>query len=156
MRGSRSTPKGLLSTLPAIVTFIIGYLTGGFLDRTKDRRYALAELFPAALALIAAGFLWDYWFGFPINKKLWTSSYTLYAGGWSLLALATVVWAADVHGRTRVLSFFNIFGRNPLLAYLSSEGPGGGVLPGEARRAGRHAAVRIHVALPAPRRGPGG
>ena len=114
-------PEGVLSTLPAIVTFIIGYLAGQFLDRTRDRRQALSELLPAACLLIAAGFLWDYWFGFPINKKIWTSSFTLYAGGWSLLILGLVLWAVDVHGRARFLSFFNVFGRNPLLAYITSE-----------------------------------
>lgn len=114
-------PEGVLSTLPAIVTFIIGYLAGQFLDRTPDRRRALSELLPAACLLIAAGFLWDYWLGFPINKKLWTSSYTLYAGGWSLLILGLVLWAVDVHRRARFLSFFNVFGRNPLLAYITSE-----------------------------------
>jgi predicted acyltransferase len=114
-------PEGLLSTLPAIVTFIIGYLTGQFLDRTRDRRQALSELLPAACLLIAAGFLWDSWFGFPINKKIWTSSYTLYAGGWSLLVLGLVLWAVDVHGKARFLFFFNVFGRNPLLAYITSE-----------------------------------
>jgi predicted acyltransferase len=100
---------------------IIGFLAGEFLDRTKDRRHALAELLPAACLLIAAGFLCDYWLGLPINKKLWTSFYTLYAGGWSLLTLGLIVWAADGHGRRRALSFFNIFGRNPLLAYIASE-----------------------------------
>ncbi len=114
-------PEGVLSTLPAIVTFIIGYLTGQFLDRTADRRRALSDLLPAACLLIAAGFVWDSWFGFPINKKIWTSSFTLYAGGWSLLLLGLVLWAVDVRGRARVLFFFNVFGRNPLLAYITSE-----------------------------------
>ncbi|MBP1634244.1 MAG: hypothetical protein H6Q10_818 [Acidobacteria bacterium] len=114
-------PEGVLSTLPAIVTFIIGYLAGQFLDRTRDRRAAVSELLPAACLLIAAGYVWDSWLGFPINKKLWTSSFTLYAGGWSLLALGLVLWAADVHGKARWLSFFNVLGRNPLLAYIASE-----------------------------------
>jgi predicted acyltransferase len=114
-------PEGLLSTLPAIVTFIIGYLTGQFLDRTEDRRQALVELLPAACLLIAAGFVWSEWFGFPINKKLWTSSYTLYAGGWSMLVLGLVMWAVDIHRTAGPLAFFNVFGRNPLLAYITSE-----------------------------------
>jgi predicted acyltransferase len=114
-------PEGILSTLPAIVTFIIGYLTGRFLDRTRDRRQALVELLPTACLLIAAGFIWSEWFGFPINKKLWTSSYTLYASGWSMLVLGLVMWAVDVHGKAGPLTFFNVFGRNPLLAYITSE-----------------------------------
>jgi predicted acyltransferase len=114
-------PEGLLSTLPSIVTFIIGYVTGQFLDRTRDRRQALSDLLPAACLLITVGYLWSAWFGFPINKKLWTSSYTLYAGGWSLLILGLVMWAVDVHGKVGPLSFFNVFGMNPLLAYITSE-----------------------------------
>lgn len=114
-------PEGVLSTLPAIVTFIIGYLTGRFLDRTEDRRLVLVELLPAACLLIAAGFVWSEWFGFPINKKLWTSSFTLYAGGWSMLVLGLVMWTADIHGKAGPLTFFNVFGRNPLLAYITSE-----------------------------------
>jgi predicted acyltransferase len=114
-------PEGILSTIPAIVTFIIGYLTGEFLDRTKDRRQAVSELLPVACLLIAAGWIWSEWFGFPINKKLWTSSYTLYVGGWSMLVLGLVMWVSDVHRKTGPLAFFNIFGRNPLLAYITSE-----------------------------------
>ena len=79
-------PEGVLSTLPAVVTFVMGYLVGAFLDRTQDRRHAVAELLPAAVLLIGAGLVWDSWFGFPINKKLWTSSFVLYAAGWSTLA----------------------------------------------------------------------
>ncbi len=114
-------PEGALSTLPAIVTFIIGYLTGQFVDRTPDRRHALSEMFPTAFLLIAGGFLWSYWLGFPINKKLWTSSYTLYVGGLSLLILSLVFWLVEVKGQARCFSFFNVFGRSPLLAYITSE-----------------------------------
>ena len=114
-------PEGVLSTLPSIVTFIIGYLTGGFLGRQPDRRYALSELFPAAFLLIAAGLLWDYWLGFPINKKLWTSSYTLYVGGLSLFVLCMAVWLIDIRGKAGWFKFFNIFGMNPLVAYITSE-----------------------------------
>ncbi len=114
-------PEGALSTLPALVTFILGYLTGQFLDQTKDRRLALSELFPVAFLLIGTGFLWSYWLGFPINKKLWTSSYTLYVGGLSLLILCLVLWLVDVKGKPQFFSFFNIFGRSPLLAYITSE-----------------------------------
>lgn len=114
-------PEGVLSTLPAIVTFILGYLTGRFIDSTPDRRLALSELFPRAFLLIATGFLWSYWLGFPINKKIWTSSYNLYVGGMSLLLLSLTIWWVDVKGFGKFLRFFDIFGRNPLLAYITSE-----------------------------------
>ena len=115
-------PEGLLSTLPAIVTFVIGYLTGRFLDENRDRRFAVSEMFPRALILIAAGWVWSSWLGFPINKKLWTSSYTLYVGGFSLLLLTFCVWLVDIRRRARFLSFFDVLGKNPLLAYITSEG----------------------------------
>jgi predicted acyltransferase len=137
-------PEGALSTLPALATFIVGYLAGRFLDRSGDPRRALRALVAAACLLLAAGWLWDQLLGLPINKKLWTSSYVLYAGGWSLLALSFVVWAAELRGRARWFSFFAIFGRNPLLAFVASElllvtlftvtvgGPGGTPMSGQA------------------------
>lgn len=114
-------PEGVLSTLPAIVTFLLGYLAAVVLDRLPDRRHAVSELFPIALLLVAVGFLWDYWCGFPINKKLWTSSYTLFVGGLSMLLLALAIWLVDIKGHARWFGFFNVFGKNPLLAYLVSE-----------------------------------
>ncbi|MBI1839591.1 MAG: DUF1624 domain-containing protein [Verrucomicrobia bacterium] len=114
-------PEGVLSTLPALVTFLIGYLAGELLGRTPDRRSALNKLFPAALALIAGGLVWDYCLGFPINKKLWTSSYALFVGGLSLSLLCLAIWLIDVKGKAGGLRFFNIFGMNPLVAYITSE-----------------------------------
>lgn len=114
-------PEGLLSTLPAIVTFVIGYLTGGYIGRSTDKRLVTSELFPIALIMIAMGYLWSEVLGFPINKKLWTSSYVLYAGGWSLLGLTFCIWLSDIKGWARHLSFFRIYGTNPLLAYVLSE-----------------------------------
>lgn len=114
-------PEGVLSTLPAIVTYILGFLSGRFLDRISDRRHALSELFPIGILLLAVGFLWDYWLGFPINKKLWTSSYTLFVGGLSTLLLCLAVWSVDIRRWGKGLRFFNVFGRNPLLAYVVSE-----------------------------------
>lgn len=114
-------PEGILSTIPAIVTYVLGYLTGQYIDSNKDKRFIISELFPASLLLIAAGFLWEYWLGFPVNKKLWTSSYVLYAGGISMLMLTISIWLADIKGWGKRLDFFRIFGTNPLLAYVLSE-----------------------------------
>ncbi len=114
-------PEGGLSSLPAIGTFITGYVTGGFLDSCRDRRLAISELFPAAVLLILAGLVWSEWLGFPLNKKLWTSSFVLYTGGLSLLLFCLTIWLVDVKGRGGYLSFFRVFGLNPLLAYVTSE-----------------------------------
>lgn len=114
-------PEGALGTLPAVATFILGHFAGRTLDRSDDPRRALRTLVAAACLLLAAGWLWDHLLGLPINKKLWTGSYVLYAGGWSLLALCVVAWAPGSHGHARPLSFFAVFGRNPLLAFVVSE-----------------------------------
>lgn len=116
-------PEGILSTIPAVVTFLIGYSCGRFIDKTRDSRKVVSDLFPVAFSLIALGLAWDQWFGFPINKKLWTSSYTLFVGGLSMMLLAQTIWLTDIRGyHTNPLTkFFVIFGKNPLLAYLVSE-----------------------------------
>ena len=114
-------PEGALGTLPALATFILGHLAGRFLDRSGDTRGALRVLVPAACLLIAAGWLADLLLGLPINKKLWTASFVLYAGGWSLLILCLAAWVADVRGRAAALSCIAIFGRHPLLAFVASE-----------------------------------
>lgn len=114
-------PEGALGTLPALATFILGYLVARFVDHSGDARRALAVLVPAACLLIAAGWAWDVLLGLPINKKLWTGSFVLYAGGWSLAVLCLVAWAADVRGHGPALAFFAVFGRHPLFAFLASE-----------------------------------
>jgi predicted acyltransferase len=87
-------PEGLLSTLPAVATTLLGALTGYWLrSATPERRKTLGML-GAAAALLAAGWLWGY--SFPINKKLWTSSYVLLSAGWALLALTLLYWLLDV------------------------------------------------------------
>ncbi len=110
-------PEGLLSTIPAIVTVIIGYLTGAIIRETEKLKV------PGMLALygmagIVAGFLWS--FLLPLNKPLWTSSYVLYAAGWALLLLALMIWIIDLKGFTRWTPFFVVFGMNPLVIFALS------------------------------------
>ncbi|QNH63380.1 acyltransferase family protein [Hymenobacter sediminicola] len=88
-------PEGLLGTLPAVGTGLLGLLTGQWLRR-KDVEPAtkVVWLFVDAGLLIVLGLIWNGWF--PINKSLWTSSYVLYTGGLSVAALATLYWLCDV------------------------------------------------------------
>jgi predicted acyltransferase len=119
-------PEGLLSTLPSLATTLIGLLAGTWLrsDRTLARK--VAGIAWAGLGCLLLGALWHV--DFPINKKLWTSSYVLFAGGWSLLLLAlflVVVDLRDAGGDGRKRSTWQaallVFGANSIVAYLFSE-----------------------------------
>jgi predicted acyltransferase len=113
-------PEGVLSTLPAVVTVLLGWFSGGMLERRGDFKDGLVrDLLLWGLALGFAGLFWDLFF--PINKKLWTSSYVLYAGGISMLLLAACVWFIDVRGWRNGAGFFLAFGANALFAYVLSE-----------------------------------
>jgi len=68
-------------------------------------------------------FIIAYWwnFGFPINKKLWTSSFVLHTVGLDCMILACIIYWIDFLGKKRGVYFFQVFGRNPLFIYLLSE-----------------------------------
>ncbi len=119
-------PEGLISTIPALATTWIGVLTGIWL-RTKrslaTKTYGIAI---AGVALVLSGSLWN--LSFPINKKLWTSSYVLFAGGLSLLLLALCMWIVDLHqvdsgkaNRQKWEMPFLVFGTNAIAAYVFAE-----------------------------------
>ncbi|MCC6411189.1 MAG: hypothetical protein IT270_06000 [Saprospiraceae bacterium] len=113
-------PEGVLSTLPAVVTVLLGWFSGGMLQRRGEQKDALVrDLLLFGLAIGFAGLLWD--LTFPINKKLWTSSYVLYAGGMSMILLAACIWFLDVRGWRNGAGFFLTFGANALFAYVLSE-----------------------------------
>ncbi len=110
-------PEGLMSSLPAIVTVLFGYLAGVMIKNTEKR------LVPRKLALYGviatvAGRLWG--FLLPINKPLWTSSYVLYTAGLAALLLALLVFIIDLKGYKKWTSFFVVFGMNPLFIYALS------------------------------------
>ncbi|WP_317239120.1 hypothetical protein [Hymenobacter sp. 5516J-16] len=93
-------PEGLLSTLPAIGTGLLGMLAGQWLRRREvEPATKVAWLFVAGGACTVLGLIWNGWF--PINKSLWTSSYVLYAGGLALAVLAGLYWLTDVQGYRR-------------------------------------------------------
>ena len=111
-------PEGLLSTIPAIGTGMLGVFTGSWLLK-KERSYeAVTGLFVAGVILTALGLVWDV--AFPINKKLWTSSYVLYTGGLALLFLGICYWAVDLKGWSSWSKPFQVFGMNALFVYVLS------------------------------------
>lgn len=110
-------PEGLLGTIPAIVTVIIGYLIGSLVKDT-EKKMVPKRLIIFGLAAIAAGLVWA--LGFPINKPIWTSSYVLYTAGWASLVLALLIWIIDLKGYSKWTSFFVVFGMNPLFIFALS------------------------------------
>jgi predicted acyltransferase len=112
-------PEGVLSTVPAIVTGLLGVAAGRWLQRPFPLTRRLAGLALGGVVLVALGYLWD--LDFPINKALWTSSYVLLAGGYAALALAALGWVADVRGLTRWALPFSVFGVNAIIAFAGDE-----------------------------------
>ncbi|MFO7256670.1 MAG: DUF5009 domain-containing protein [Bacteroidota bacterium] len=111
-------PEGLLSTLPATVNVIIGYLAGQFIRRHGISYETIARLMLAAGALIFVAFAWD--LSFPFNKKIWTSSFVLLTSGINLAMIASLIYLIDIVHYTRGVYFFQVFGRNPLFIYVTA------------------------------------
>ncbi|HEY0742214.1 MAG TPA: heparan-alpha-glucosaminide N-acetyltransferase domain-containing protein [Chryseosolibacter sp.] len=112
-------PEGLLSTLPAIVNVIAGYFAGDFIRRMGNSYETIAKLMIAGAVLILVALTWD--MAFPINKKLWTSSFVLLTVGLDLLILPVLIYIIEIYHSQKWTYFFVVFGRNPLFIYLLSE-----------------------------------
>jgi len=113
-------PEGLLSTIPALATTLIGVLTGDWLRSNSSARRKVIWMLVLGVAGIAAGKFFG--ISFPINKKLWTSSYVLFTGGAGLVGLAICYWALDIkqwRGRWTMPAL--VFGMNSIVAYAFSE-----------------------------------
>jgi predicted acyltransferase len=122
-------PEGLLSDIPALGSTLLGLLTAFWLRSRKSISTRTLGLVAGAAGCMISGYLWSVWF--PLNKKLWTSSFVLAAAGWSLAVLALAWWAVEQKGwgKTRtgkaVLWPWLVFGSNAIVAYMISE-----LLPG--------------------------
>ncbi|MBT1703868.1 acyltransferase family protein [Chryseosolibacter indicus] len=112
-------PEGLISTLPAIVNVIAGYLAGDFIKRYGNSYETIAKLMIAGAVLITVALGWD--MTFPINKKLWTSSFVLLTVGLDLVLLSVLIFIVELSAKRNWTYFFEVFGRNPLFIYLLSE-----------------------------------
>jgi predicted acyltransferase len=112
-------PEGLLSTLPSTVNVIAGYVTGIYLQRNGQTYETIAKMLMVGVVLLLLALWWDLLF--PINKKLWTSSYVLLTVGIDLCALSILVFILDIAKQRGWTYFFEVFGRNTLFIYLLSE-----------------------------------
>ena len=111
-------PEGLLSTLPAIGTCLLGVLVGFLLQSTRiEPQRKVLWLIGTGVAMIAAGYLWS--LQFPIIKNIWTSSYVLVAGGYSALLLGVLYQVMDIWGISAWATVFGWIGANAITLYMA-------------------------------------
>lgn len=110
-------PEGLLSTLPAVVTAMLGNFTGEFIreSRLSGGRKTLV-MAAAGAVLLGLGLLWSNWL--PINKALWSSSYVLVVGAYSVLMFALFYWIIDVKGWRKWAFPLKVVGMNSIAVYM--------------------------------------
>lgn len=117
-------PEGILSTLPAIVTGLLGIFTGLFIRNQKvSDREKVIGLIGAGVISACIGWMWGV--EFPVIKKIWTSSYVLVAGGYSAILLGVFYWIVDVKKWRTWCQPFVWIGMNPITLYLTSNFMGG-------------------------------
>jgi predicted acyltransferase len=112
-------PEGLLSTLPAITNVIAGFVAGRYIKLKGISFESLTVLLLSGALLVFLAYCWG--LNFPINKKLWTSSFVLLTIGLDCIIIAAIIYIINFKGKTGWTYFFEVFGRNPLFIYLLSE-----------------------------------
>ena len=115
---SMGDPEGLFSTLPAVVSVLLGYFTGDWLRKQPVNSRTSMDLVLVGLSGLVIGEVWGFWF--PINKKLWTSSYVVFTAGWALLLLAACYELIEVRSLRRWGKPFEIMGLNAIFAFVAS------------------------------------
>jgi predicted acyltransferase len=110
--------EGILSTLPAICTALIGMFVGEFMQQTKySNNQKVCYLLGIGTLLVFVGWIWS--FTLPLNKTLWSSSFVLYVGGISIILFSIFYWIFDVKHKLKKLStFFCVIGVNSIFIYL--------------------------------------
>ncbi|MEO6723445.1 MAG: DUF5009 domain-containing protein [Ferruginibacter sp.] len=116
-------PEGLMSVFAAIVEVIFGWLVGSYILQKGKTHEMLNGVFVAGCVLLFTAYCWD--MVFPINKKIWTSSYTLFTSGLAMLILSVLMYIIEFKDRRGAWSrFFDVFGKNALFIFMLS-----GILP---------------------------
>lgn len=109
-------PEGILSTVPAIATALLGMLAGVFVQRSRPTWRTAFTLFVAGLVLALLGAAWNVIY--PINKALWSSSFVLAVAGYSLIMFALFYYIIDVLGWRKWDLYFKVIGMNSILIYM--------------------------------------
>jgi predicted acyltransferase len=111
-------PEGILSSVPATATVILGVLAGQWLGARRPLLERITALFAAGAIGMMVGLVWNW--SFPIGKNLWTSSYVVFTAGMACVALATCMWLIDVERVTGWTKPLVIYGVNPIVAFVAS------------------------------------
>ncbi|OQX83221.1 DUF5009 domain-containing protein [candidate division KSB1 bacterium 4484_87] len=111
-------PEGILSTIPAIATVMFGVFTGNWLRSSRDKYEKVSGLFVAGNFALFAGIVMDIWL--PINKNMWTSSYSVFMAGMAAIFLAMCYWIIDIKGYVKWAQPFVVFGSNAIAVYVLS------------------------------------
>ena len=112
-------PEGLLSTIPALFNVIGGYAVGNYLQKKGNTYEALTKILLAGVLLLFVAYCWNDFL--PVNKKLWTSSYSALTVGLDCVLISAIIYLTDFAGLKKGTNFFIITGKNPLFIYLLSE-----------------------------------
>jgi len=112
-------PEGIMSTISSIVEVILGYMVGDYIIKKGKSFETVAGLFVAGVALLITGYCWD--LVFPINKKIWTSSFTVYTSGLATITIATLIYLIEIKNiKIWAMRFFDVFGKNALFVFALS------------------------------------
>lgn len=112
-------PEGIMSTMAAIAEVIFGYMVGDYIQKKGKNFEMISGLFVAGIAMLITGYCWD--LVFPINKKIWTSSFTIYTSGLATLTIATLIYLIEFRNyRGAITRFFDVFGKNALFVFALS------------------------------------
>ena len=112
-------PEGLMSSFGAIAQVLLGYLTGNYILQKGKNFEMVTGLFVMATILSLSGLCWD--LVFPMNKKIWTSSYTLYTSGLAIYTIAMLIYLIELKQvKGFWIRFFDVFGKNPLFIFVLS------------------------------------
>lgn len=117
-RGDVWDPEGLFSTLPAVGTTLLGIFTGEWLTSDREGHAKVKGLLGASVVAVAIGLLWGLLF--PINKKIWTSSYVVFCAGMAGLLLGAFYWMIELRGWKRWSRPFVIYGMNAIAVFVAS------------------------------------